>query len=234
MDVSLSKTIHELMYGRSLVHMDEVLQKLTDKPREDKLLSEKAIADIVTLLQKGGGAWGHASHAERDQLDKIPMAKDPSKTFTLTQIPNAWNVLLFVNNFSYVEGDDFSVDRDSRQVVWKRDDIELSKDFADEIYFLYHVNVEDGMEWVAGEKDYCAIATDEEVDEMIGEEPGSWIDPTDKDYMSAATTAEVKAVLAGGPLPTTEDPSSPTVPASSDYVSAATDKEVADIISGKS
>ena len=233
MDVSLSKTIHELMYGRSLVHMDEVLQKLTDKPREDKLLSEKAIADIVTLLQKGGGAWGHASHAERDQLDKIPMAKDPSKTFTLTQIPNAWNVLLFVNNFSYVEGDDFSVDRDSRQVVWKRDDIELSKDFADEIYFLYHVNVEDGMEWVAGEKDYCAIATDEEVDEMIGEPPGSWSDPSDKDYMSAATTAEVKAVLAGGPLPTTEDPSSPVVPANSDYVSPATDKEVSDIINGK-
>ena len=52
--------------------------------------------------------------------------------------------------------------------------------------------------------------------------------------MSAATMAEVKAVLAGSPLPSTEDPSSPTVPASSDYVSAATDKEVADIISGKS
>ena len=150
MDVSLSKVIHELMYGRDLVHMDEVLQKPSATPQEDRILSEKAIADILSVLQKNGSIWGHPTHGERDQLDKIKLGKTETKLFTLTQMPNAWNVLLIVNNFTYVEGDDFSVDRDAQQVQWKRDDVKLTKNLADEVYFLYHINIEDGMKWVPG------------------------------------------------------------------------------------
>lgn len=231
MDVSLSKTIHELLYGRDLVHMDEVLQKPSDTPQEDRILSEKAIADILAILQKEGSIWGHPTHGERDQLDKFKLTRFSTKNFTLNQTPNAWNVLLLVNNFTYVEGDDFTVDRESRQVVWKRD-IELDKNFADEVYFLYHVNIEDTMKWVPGAHEYVDLATDKDIDDMIGEAPESWTPTLDSDYISYATDEEVSSVLRETALPSGGSHSSEDewVPANEEFVSAASDEDVDDVL----
>ena len=62
---------------------------------------------------------------------------DPVTSFTLTEVPNSDKVQMFINGIMYNEGEDFTVDRETKIVTWVSSEFDINNEVADKVKFVY-------------------------------------------------------------------------------------------------
>lgn len=66
---------------------------------------------------------------------------EPTTQFTLSQIPNNEKVVMFVNGVAYFEGEDLTVNRETKIVTWTNTEFDINNEVADKVKVQYKTGV---------------------------------------------------------------------------------------------
>jgi hypothetical protein len=122
---------------------------------DTKVASEKAVADAIsgivtdavndldTKIQNNADRLTALETIALPVVDTIAITESAAKTeFILSQVPNSTPVEMVINHFVYYEGDDLTVDRDTKTVTWlgteANDGFDITPDLTDKVRFSYH------------------------------------------------------------------------------------------------
>ena len=58
-------------------------------------------------------------------------------SFTLSQVPNADKVTMFINGVAYFENEDFTINRETKIVTWTNTDFDITNEVTSKVRFVY-------------------------------------------------------------------------------------------------
>lgn len=134
-----------------------------DIASNEKVASEKAIVEALDALEEAfaqdledetnaratedaainSKITAHTSQIEA--LNNITKVEDTLAvgsaeaitSFTLSQVPNADKVTMFINGVAYFENEEFTVDRETKIVTWTNTDFEINNEITNKVRFIY-------------------------------------------------------------------------------------------------
>ena len=102
---------------------------------DERVLSEKAV------LEKLADVVADKTEHILDTIAITAEAGTPVTSFMLSQKPTADKVTLYINHIVYFEGEDFTVDRESKTATWTlteaNDGFDIDKELASSVVFSY-------------------------------------------------------------------------------------------------
>ena len=66
---------------------------------------------------------------------------EPTTQFTLSQIPNSEKVTMYINGIAYFEGEDLTVDRETKIVTWTSTEFDINNEVAEKVKIQYKTGV---------------------------------------------------------------------------------------------
>ena len=119
---------------------------------DTKVASEKAVADALAAFSRFDELNSKITQI-RERLSGVETLMLPVKesfavtgtsevsSFTLTQVPNNMEVQININGFTYLENNQFTVDRTTPEITWNKVDagFAITGEITDEVNVYYHV-----------------------------------------------------------------------------------------------